>query len=150
MANSFSTTTTTSTLQSAGVLFRWDNLFKSAAFGGTIGAITGSVFGFMDSMRLAGQSEVSKNASNAAAKAKYIMVEGTTHSATLFGIFSSGFHVVKYGIRVALDPGEYSKNALAGGISLGALNVQAKFLSIDAVCFHADLDGFYSSGDATI
>jgi hypothetical protein len=109
MANSFSTTTTTSTLQSAGVLCRWDNLFKFAAFGGTIGAIIGSVFGFMDSMRLAGQSEVSKNASNAAAKAKYIMVEGTTHSATLFGIFSGGFHVVKYGIRVALDPGVYSK-----------------------------------------
>jgi hypothetical protein len=124
-ANSSSSTTAINTLQSAGVLFRWGDLFKSAAFGGTIGAITGSVFGFMDSMRLAGQSEVLKNASDAA-KFKY-MVEGTTRSATLFGVFFSGFHVVKYGIRVALDPGEYSEIALAGGISLGALMSKPSF-----------------------
>ncbi|KAG7359603.1 hypothetical protein IV203_034701 [Nitzschia inconspicua] len=113
------------TLQSSTVPFRWGDLFKSAAFGGTIGAITGSVFGFMDSMRLAGQSEVLKNASDMA-KGKYMM-EGTTRSATLFGVFFGGFHVVKYGIRVAIDPGEYSEIAMAGGISLGALMYKPNF-----------------------
>lgn len=116
---------TTTTLQTSGIQFRWGDMFKSAAFGGTIGAITGSVFGFMDSMRLAGQSEVLKNASDMA-KGKYMM-EGTTRSATLFGVFFSGFHVVKYGIRVALDPGEYSEIAMAGGISLGALLSKPSF-----------------------
>lgn len=101
------------------VPFRWGDLFKSAAFGGCIGAITGAVFGFMDSMRLAGQSEVLKNASNMA-KGKYMM-EGTTRSATLFGVFFGGFHCVKYGLRVTMDPGEYSEIGLAGVISLGAL-----------------------------
>jgi hypothetical protein len=118
------TSTTSSTLQT-GISFRWGDLFKSAAFGGCIGAITGSVFGFMDSMRLAGQSEVLKNASDMA-KGKYMM-EGTTRSATLFGVFFSGFHTVKYGIRVVLDPGEYSEIVLAGGISLGALISKPSF-----------------------
>jgi hypothetical protein len=112
------------TLQT-GVLFRWGDLFKSAAFGGCIGTITGSVFGFMDSMRLAGQSEVLKNASDMA-KGKYMM-EGTTRSATLFGLFFSGFHVVKYGIRVTIDPGEYTEIAMAGGVSLGALLSKPSF-----------------------
>jgi hypothetical protein len=108
-----------------GIMFQWSDLFKSAAFGGCIGAMTGSVFGFMDSMRLAGQSEVLKNASDMA-KGKYMM-EGTTRSATLFGLFFSGFHVVKYGIRVALDPGEYTEIAMAGGVSLGAILSKPSF-----------------------
>ena len=37
--------------------FKWIDLFKSAAFGGTIGSITGSVFGFMDGMRTAQQNK---------------------------------------------------------------------------------------------
>mmetsp|Transcript_2056 Transcript_2056/g.3643 ORF Transcript_2056/g.3643 Transcript_2056/m.3643 type:complete len:191 (-) Transcript_2056:4-576(-) len=114
----------TSAIQTA-YTFRWGDLFKSAAFGGCIGAITGSVFGFMDSMRLAGQSEVLKNASNMA-KGKYMM-EGTTRSATLFGVFFSGFHVVKYGLRVTVDPGDYSEIGLAGAISLGALMSKPNF-----------------------
>jgi hypothetical protein len=113
------TTSSTSGIIQTVVPFRWGDLFKSAAFGGCIGAITGAVFGFMDSMRLAGQSEVLKNASNMA-KGKYMM-EGTTRSATLFGVFFGGFHTVKYGLRVTMDPGEYSEIGLAGVISLGAL-----------------------------
>jgi hypothetical protein len=123
-SNATTDTSSSKSLQT-GDLFRWGDLFKSAAFGGCIGAITGSVFGFMDSMRLAGQSEVLKNASDMA-KGKYMM-EGTTRSATLFGLFFSGFHVVKYGIRVALDPGEYTEIAMAGGISLGALMSKPSF-----------------------
>lgn len=119
------TSTSSSSALQTGVMFKWGDLFKSAAFGGTIGAITGSVFGFMDSMRLAGQSEVLKNASDMA-KGKYMM-EGTTRSATMFGVFFGGFHCVKYGIHVALDPGEYSEIAMAGGISLGALMSKPSF-----------------------
>lgn len=117
-------TTTNKSLQTR-YPFRWGDLFKSAAFGGCIGVITGSVFGFMDGMRIAAQSEVLKNASNMA-KGKYLM-EGTTRSATLFGVFFAGFHTVKYGIRVAMDPGEYAEIAMAGGVSLGALMYKPNF-----------------------
>jgi hypothetical protein len=79
----------------------------------------------MDSMRLAGQSEVLKNASNMA-KGKYMM-EGTTRSATLFGVFFGGFHCVKYGLRVTINPGEYTEIGLAGAISLGALMSKPSF-----------------------
>ena len=94
-------------------------MFRRAAFGGCIGTITGSVFGFMDGMRVAQTSEVLKNASNVA-KGRYLM-EGTTRSATTFGVFFGGFHVVKYGIHITLDPGEYTEVGLAGAVSLGAL-----------------------------
>ena len=72
-------------------------LLKMAAFGGTIGSITGAVFGFMDSMRTAGESAVLQRASNSA-KARYLM-EGTTRSATVFGLFFGGYHVVSISQR---------------------------------------------------
>lgn len=87
-----------------------------------LGAITGSVFGFMDGMRTAGTSKVIQNASNMA-KFKYIM-EGTTRSATLFGAFFGGFHVLKYGARVAADPGEFAEIAIAAPIVLGGMMTQ--------------------------
>jgi hypothetical protein len=74
------------------VPYSTESLLKMAAFGGTIGSITGAVFGFMDSMRTAGESTVLQKASNTA-KARYLM-EGTTRSATVFGLFFGGFHVV--------------------------------------------------------
>jgi hypothetical protein len=55
------------------------------------GAITGSVFGFMDGLRTAGESKVLQNASNMA-KGKYIL-QGTTRSATMFGGTSRIHHV---------------------------------------------------------
>jgi hypothetical protein len=105
--------------------FKWGDLFKSAAFGGCIGAISGTVFGFMDGMRTAGQSDVLKNASNMA-KGRY-MLQGTTRSATMFGVFFGGFHVVRYGVRVAMDPGEWGEIGLAGAVSMGALMSQPAF-----------------------
>ena len=104
--------------------FKWTELFKNAAFGGTIGAITGSVFGFMDGMRTAQQSDVLMNASNVA-KTRYIM-QGTSRSAALFGAFFGGFHILRYGIRVAADPGEWGEIGIAGAASLGALVSQPK------------------------
>lgn len=94
-------------------------LLRQAAFGGTIGAITGGVFGFMDGMRTAGESQVLQKASNMA-KGKYLL-QGTTRSATLFGVFFSGFHIAKYGVHVTMDPGEIAEIGIAGVVSMGAL-----------------------------
>ena len=112
-------------LVQTGIPFKWPELFKNLAFGGCIGSITGAVFGFMDGMRLAGQSNVLKNTSNAA-KGKFLM-EGTTRSATIFGAFFGGFHCVKYGIRVAFDPGDYQEIGLAAAISMGGLISKPNF-----------------------
>ena len=65
--------------------FRWGELAKNAAFGGTIGAITGSVFGFMDGMNGAGRSDVLMKASNMA-KGRFIL-QNMSSSATAFGVF---------------------------------------------------------------
>ena len=94
-------------------------LFKSAAFGGTIGAITGGVFGFMDGMRTAGESPVLQKASNMA-KGRYLL-QGSTRSAALFGMFFGGFHVLKYGLRVTVDPGDYNEIFIVSPVVLGAL-----------------------------
>ena len=99
--------------------FSWSDLFRQAAFGGCIGSITGSVFGFMDGMRTAGESPVLKNASDMA-KGRYLL-QGTTRSATVFGVFFGGFHTIKYGLRVLLDPGEFAEIGFAGIVSMGAL-----------------------------
>lgn len=73
----------------------------------------------MDGMRTAGESQVLQSASNAA-KTKYL-IQGTSRSATIFGVFFGGFHVVKYGLRVTVDPGELGEIVMAGAVSMGAL-----------------------------
>ena len=83
------------------------------------GAVTGSVFGFMDGMRSVGESPVLQKASNMA-KGKYIL-QGSSRSASIFGAFFGGFHVVKYGLRVWADPGEYTEVAVAGVITIGGM-----------------------------
>jgi hypothetical protein len=119
------TSSSTNSIAQTGIPFRWSELFKNLAFGGCIGSITGAVFGFMDGMRMAGQSDVLKNSSNAA-KGKFLM-QGTTRSATMFGAFFGGFHCIKYGIRVALDPGDYSEVGLAAAVSMGGLMAKPNF-----------------------
>mmetsp|Transcript_18387 Transcript_18387/g.51032 ORF Transcript_18387/g.51032 Transcript_18387/m.51032 type:complete len:222 (-) Transcript_18387:479-1144(-) len=116
---------TNSAILSSRVPFQWMDLFKSAAFGGCIGSITGSVFGFMDGMRGVGESSVLKNASNMA-KARYLM-QGTSRSATIFGTFFGGFHVVKYGARVTIDPGEFGEIAIASVASMSGLLYKPAF-----------------------
>ena len=114
------------TTSSASVPFKWGEVFKNAAFGGCIGSITGCVFGFMDGMKMASQSDVLKNSSNKA-KGKFLL-EGTTRSATVFGAFFAGFHCVKYGIRVALDdPGDLQEVGLATVVSMGGLLSKPSF-----------------------
>jgi hypothetical protein len=96
------------------------DLARQAAFGACIGSVTGAVFGFMDSMRIAGESPVLQNASNMA-KGRYIM-QGTTRSATVFGLFFTGYHVAKYGLRIAVLPdNDMGEIAVAAPLSLGIL-----------------------------
>lgn len=57
------------------------------------------------------------------AKGKYIF-QGSTRSATMFGAFFGGFHVLKYGLRIWADPGEYTEIAVAGAATMGGLMIQ--------------------------
>jgi len=109
-------------LFNSGVEYETPDLLRSLAFGGCIGSITGSVFGFMDGMKTASENKMLKNASNMA-KTKYLM-QGTTRTGMTFGLFFGGFHCLKYGIRVAADPGQAAEICAAGVLSVGAMMVK--------------------------
>jgi hypothetical protein len=116
-------------------------LLRQAAFGGCIGSITGAVFGFMDGMRSAGESKVLLKASNMA-KVRYLM-QGTSRSATVFGVFFGGFHVIKYGLRVAFDPGDIAEMGIGGAVSLGALASRPAYrASMPYAAMLVGMDGF--------
>ena len=102
-----------------GVEYNTPDLLRAVAFGACIGSITGAVFGFMDGMRTAGESTILKNASNMS-KGKYLM-QGTSRAGATFGLFFGGFHALKYGIRVAADPGMVWEMVGAGALSMGAM-----------------------------
>jgi len=70
-------------------------------------------------MRTAGDSAVLKKASNVA-KSKYLL-QGTSRSGALFGVFFGGFQVVKYGVRVIADPGQVGEIGIATAVSMGAM-----------------------------
>lgn len=110
------------TADSTKIPYSHMDLLKQAAFGGCIGTITGAVFGFMDGMRTAGESKVLQNASNMA-KGKFLM-QGTTRSASIFGVFFSGFHMLKYAVRVSLDTGDLGEIAIAAPLAMGGLFAQ--------------------------
>ncbi|CAB9505487.1 expressed unknown protein [Seminavis robusta] len=116
---------TTNAAKSTKVPYSHMELLRQAAFGACIGSITGCVFGFMDGMRTAGQSDVLQKASNMA-KFRYLM-QGTTRSGSVFGAFFGGFHVVKYGLRTTLDPGEAGEIVISGAVSMGALMSKPAF-----------------------
>jgi hypothetical protein len=117
--NGSTTTSTASDIDTTKVPYSHMDLFRQAAIGGCIGTITGSVFGFMDGMRTAGESPVLQKASNIA-KGRYLL-QGTTRSATLFGSFFGAYHIIRYGIRVTFNPGEIGEITLASPIALGSL-----------------------------
>jgi hypothetical protein len=48
-------------------------------------------------------------------------------SLTLFLAFFGGFHVLKYGVRVVGDPGEYTEIAIAAPVILGGMMTQPAF-----------------------
>ena len=101
------------------VIYTHMDLLRQATFGGCIGTITGSVFGFMDGMRNAGELPILQKASNMA-KGRYIL-QGTTRSATLFGAFFGAYHILRYAVRVACNPGEFGEIGLASPVALGTL-----------------------------
>ena len=101
------------------VIYSHMDLLRQAAFGGCIGTITGSVFGFMDGMRNAGELPILQKASNMA-KGRYIL-QGTTRSATLFGTFFGAYHIFRYAVRVAFNPGEFGEIGMASPVALGTL-----------------------------
>lgn len=119
LSSAASTATETMKVDENKVIYTHMDLLRQAAFGGCIGTITGSVFGFMDGMRNAGELPILQKASNMA-KGRYIL-QGTTRSATLFGTFFGAYHIVRYAIRVAFNPGEYGEIGLASPVALGAL-----------------------------
>lgn len=120
------TTTTTTSSKPIRYQFSGMQLLRQAAFGGCLGSITGAVFGFMDGMRTAGESPLLKKASPVA-QGKYLM-ESTRRSATLFGLFFTGFQVGKYAIRVAgNDPGDVAEIVGSGAVTLGTLFSQPKW-----------------------
>jgi len=99
--------------------FDGSDLFRQVAFGGTVGSFTGMVFGFMESMKKVQESKVLAKASNTA-KGKFLL-QGTTRSGLVFGSFFGGFHAIKYGTKVAIDPGEVSEIVVAAAISMAGL-----------------------------
>jgi ABC-type phosphate/phosphonate transport system permease subunit len=114
------TTAAANKLQYPRYQFSGMQMLRMAAFGGTLGSITGGVFGFMDGMRTAGESSVLTKASTVA-QGRY-MWESTSRSATLFGVFFMAFQMGKYGIRVvANDPGDAVEIAGSGVLTLGGL-----------------------------
>ena len=102
--------------------FEWVELFRQVAFGGTVGAFTGGVFGFMDGMREAQESPLLKKASNTA-KGKFLL-QGSSRAGLVFGTFFSGFHAVKYGAKIGIDPGMVAEIAVASVVSMGTLAYQ--------------------------
>jgi hypothetical protein len=102
------------------VPFSSADFVKHTFFGGCVGSITGAVFGFVDSMRSASEAtSILKRASDAQ-KLKYIL-QGATRSATVFGLFFGGFHIVKYGVHIIADPGPFVEVTAAAAVSMGAL-----------------------------
>ena len=102
--------------------FEYMDLFRQMAFGGTVGAFTGVMFGFMDGMREAQSSKLLKNASNSA-KARFL-VQGSSRAGLIFGSFFSGFQAVKYATKVSLDPGVVGEIGIASVLSMVALGYQ--------------------------
>ena len=96
------------------------DLARNAAFGVTLGSITGSLFGFLDGMKSVGESTVLQKASNGA-QLKYI-VQGTTRTGLLFGTFFGGYQCMKYFVRIyGTDPGDVTEIAVATPLALSAL-----------------------------
>jgi hypothetical protein len=105
--------------------YQTSDLFRNLAFGATIGSITGMCFGFMDSIRLAQSSQVLKSASKSA-QGKFVF-QGTYRSGMFFGGFFGTFHVIKYGTRVLVDPGDAGEILLGSGMALGGILVRKEW-----------------------
>lgn len=119
------TQTTTSTEEEVNFLgfvgrpYQTSDLLRNAAFGATIGSITGMCFGFMDSIRSASSSTLLKSASRSA-QGKFVF-QGTYRSGMFFGAFFGAFHTVKYATRVLIDPGDAGEITMGSVVALGGV-----------------------------
>ena len=81
--------------------WEWFSLFRSGAFGGCVGLLTGSGVGFLDSMR-----QIAESSSNSQLKALSntrkgnFVFQGMQKSGIMFGTFFAGYHATKYTVRV--------------------------------------------------
>lgn len=122
------TTTTTNTIASDKVIRPYSHmdLARQAAFGVTLGSITGTLFGFMDGMKHLNENTILQKTSNPA-KFKFLL-QGTTRSGLLFAVFFSSYQCCKYGTRILLsDPGDVTEIGLAAPISLGMFYSQPQY-----------------------
>ena len=100
--------------------FEFPSFGRSLLFGGCVGSLSGTAFGFMDSMKTVQESVSLKSLSNSQ-KGKYIF-NGMTRNGMLFGGFFGGYHGLKYVIRTGLgNPGDWAEIITAGTISLGVV-----------------------------
>jgi len=51
-------------------------------------------------------------------------MQGTSRAGATFGVFFGGFHALKYGIRVAADPGLVWEMVGAGALSMAAISIK--------------------------
>ena len=120
MTSSSSTSGDSKSQVVAPLQFEFPSLGRSLLFGGCVGALSGSAFGFMDSMKTVQESASLKSLSNSQ-KGKYIF-NGITRNGMLFGGFFGGYHGLKYVIRTGFgNPGDWAEIITAGTISLGAV-----------------------------
>mmetsp|Transcript_1895 Transcript_1895/g.3462 ORF Transcript_1895/g.3462 Transcript_1895/m.3462 type:complete len:245 (-) Transcript_1895:183-917(-) len=123
-SSSITSTTTDSDVEKnilgfVGRPYLTSDLLKNAAFGATIGSITGMCFGFMDSIRSASSSTVLKSASRSA-QGKFVF-QGTYRSGMFFGAFFGVFHTAKYATRVLVDPGDAGEICAGSVAALGGV-----------------------------
>ncbi|EED90790.1 predicted protein [Thalassiosira pseudonana CCMP1335] len=122
--------------------YQTSDLLRNAAFGATIGSITGMCFGFMDSLRTASSSSVLKSASRSA-QGKFVF-QGTYRSGMFFGAFFSLFHTVKYGTRVLVDPGDVGEIGVGSLVALGGLFARREWrASLPYAVMLVGMDGFH-------
>ena len=81
--------------------FQITDVFRTTAFGASIGGITGLTFGFMDGLKSVQESASLKTLSNSA-KGSYIF-KTCTGTSLIFGGFFAGFHMAKYSTRLVFN-----------------------------------------------
>ena len=122
--------------------YQTPDLIRNAAFGATIGSITGMCFGFMDSMRSATSSSLLKSASRSA-QGKYIF-QGSYRSGMFFGVFFSAFHTAKYGVRVLVDPGDFGEIGVGSLVTLGGVFAKREWrASLPYAVMMVGMDSFH-------
>lgn len=122
--------------------YQTSDLLRNAAFGATIGSVTGMCFGFMDSIRSASSSTLLKSASRSA-QGKFVF-QGTYRSGMFFGAFFTVFHTFKYGTRILVDPGDVGEISVASLAALGGLMAKREWrVSMPYATMLVAMDAFH-------